>query len=110
MNDSTAAQLANERGPLGGQRQSLPGWAAHTLWILPAILVFAPTIHWLWQRWTMSVWHNVHGLFIPFVVAYLICKVLRSDPIVDAEQSAWGFLFLVVALGMIVLDSAIQTQ
>ena len=111
MNDPTAARLANEAGPAGRQRQGLPrGWAAHTVWTLLAILVFAPTIYWLWQRWTMSVWHNVHGMFIPFVVACFIGGVLRSDQIVDAEQSAWGFLFLIPGLGMIVLDSAIRTQ
>ena len=111
MNHPTAARLDNEAGPAGRQRQGFPrGWAAHTVWILLAILVFAPTIYWLWQRWTMSVWHNVHGMFIPFVVAYFIYQVLRSDQIVDAEQSAWGFLFLIPGLGMIVLDSAIRTQ
>jgi exosortase len=80
------------------------------VWAVPAILVFAPTIHWLWQRWTMSVWHNMHGIFIPFIVAYFIREALRSDQIVNAEQSAWGFLFLIPGLGMIVLDSAIRTQ
>jgi exosortase len=111
MNHPTAARLATEAGFAGRQRQALlRGWAAHTVWILLAILVFAPTTYWLWQRWTMSVWHNVHGMFIPFVVAYFIRKELRSDQIVDAEQSAWGFLFLIPGLAMIVLDSAIRTQ
>jgi exosortase len=111
MNHTTAAQLDNEKGPATRQRQEvLHGWAAHAVWILLAILVFAPTIYWLCQRWTMSVWHNIHGMFIPFVVAYLIYRMLRSDQIVDAEQSAWGFLFLIPGLGMIVLDSTIHTQ
>jgi len=102
---------SNEAGPAGRQRLGFRReWAAHTVWILLAILVFAPTIYWLWQRWTMSVWHNVHGIFIPFIVAYLIREELRSDPKVEAEQSAWGFLFLTPGLGMIVLDSAIRTQ
>jgi exosortase len=111
MNHPTAARLANEAGFAGRQRQGFPrGWTAHTIWILLAILVFAPTIYWLWQRWTMSVWQNIHGMFIPFVVAYFILEELRSDQIVDAEQSVWGFLFLIPGLGMIVLDSAIRTQ
>ncbi len=111
MNHTTAAQLDNETGPAIRQRQeALHGWAAHAVWILLAILVFAPTIYWLCQRWTMSVWHNIHGMFIPFVVAYFIYRVLHSDQIADAEQSAWGFLFLIPGLGMIVLDSAIHTQ
>lgn len=111
MNHSTAARLANEAGLGGRPREAFPrGWAAHAVWILLAILVFAPTIHWLWQRWTMSVWQNMHGMFVPFIVAYFIREQLRSDPIVDAEQSAWGFLFLIPGLGMMVLDSAIRTQ
>lgn len=111
MNHPTAARLANEAGFAGRQRQGFPrGWTAHTVWILLAILVFAPTIYWLWQRWTMSVWHNIHGMFIPFIVAYFIREELRSDQIVEAEQSAWGFLFLIPGLAMIVLDSAIRTQ
>src|SRR5208283_669073 len=111
MNSPNAVPQANEAGPAGRQGTGFRReWAAHTVWILLAILVFAPTIYWLWQRWTMSVWNNVHGLFIPFIVAYFIREVLRSDQIVDAEQSAWGFLFLIPGLGMIVLDSAIRTQ
>src|SRR5208283_4735204 len=111
MNSPNAVPQANEAGPAGRQGTGFRReWAAHTVWILLAILVFAPTIYWLWQRWTMSVWNNVHGLFIPFIVAYFIREVLRSDQIVDAEQSAWGFLFLIPGLGMIVLDSDIRTQ
>ncbi len=109
MNHPTATWLAMSTDP-ARRPEFRPRWAAHTVWILLAILVFAPTIYWLWQRWTMDIWHNVHGMFIPFVAAYFIYKVLRSDPIVDVEQSAWGFLFLILGLGMIVLDSAIRTQ
>jgi exosortase len=58
----------------------------------------------------MSVWHNVHGISIPFVVAYLIYRDLRTDQSADTEQSACGFLFLIAGLGIIVLDSAIRTQ
>ncbi len=110
MSHTTTARLANA-GPVEreGQRVSR-GRAVHALWILPAILVFAPTIYWLWQRWTMSVWHNVHGIFIPFIVAYFIRDALRSDRNPEAEQSAWGFLVLGLGLGMVVLDSAIHTQ
>ena len=111
MNHPAEARLATEAGVARRQQQGFTsGWAAHTVWVVLAILVFAPTIYWLWQRWTMSVWQNVHGMFIPFVVAYFIVEVLRSDQAVGAEQSAWGFVFLIAGLGMIVLDSAIRTQ
>ena len=34
-------------------------------------LVFGPTVVWLWHRWTISIWYNGHGMFVPLVVAYL---------------------------------------
>jgi len=111
MKDATAALPASQADATAPPRQALPyPVAAHSIWIILAVLVFAPTIYWLWQRWTMDVWHNVHGVFIPFIAGYFIYKVLRSDRIVDAEHSAWGFLFLIPGLGMIVLDGAIRTQ
>jgi len=106
-----APRLSETSDSAGSRRAGLPhDRAAHTTWITLAILVFAPTIYWLWQRWTMDVWHDVHGLFIPFIVAYFIYRALRSDKTTEAEQSAWGFLFLISGLAMIVLDSAIGTQ
>lgn len=81
-------------------------------WIWPALLVlaFAPTAGWLWERWTLSVWYNGHGLFMPFIVAYLVWEDLRDDPNREAAASPWGFLFLVSGLGLLVLDSAIRSQ
>lgn len=111
MNHADAVLPISEANPGGSKpRVFRRQWFAHAVWILLALLVFAPTIHWLWQRWTMSVWHNAHGLFIPFVVAYFIYEQLGSDQHVEADQSEWGFLFLILGLGMIVLDSAIRTQ
>ncbi|BCS33176.1 hypothetical protein TBR22_A24030 [Luteitalea sp. TBR-22] len=82
------------------------------LWLVLAALValYAPTVSWLWERWTMSVWHNAHGMLIPFVVAYFVRDELeRYDGPVE-EGSAWGFAWLVPALAMHVLDGAMHTQ
>lgn len=43
-------------------------WLAAVLVLLA--LVYYPTVAWLVDRWTMSVWHNAHGMLIPIVVAY----------------------------------------
>jgi len=110
MSHITAAHFADSGVVERDGRSLSRAWMAHARCIVPAIFVFAPTIYWLWQRWTMSVWHNVHGIFIPFVVAYFVRDVLRSERNPEAEQSAWGFVFLILGLGMIVLDSAIRTQ
>jgi hypothetical protein len=33
--------------------------------VLLALAVFAPTLAWLYTQWTISVFRNGHGLFIP---------------------------------------------
>jgi exosortase len=74
------------------------------------VALYGPTAAWLWERWTMSVWHNAHGLLIPPVVAYFIyleLKPLRHHP---PSSSAWGFLVLVPALLLHVLDTGMHTQ
>jgi exosortase len=85
-------------------------WNRHAAWLLLFAVIFAPTVYWLWQRWTMSVWHNTHGALIPFVVAYLVRDSLRRDRSREESSSAWGFLFLVTGLLLVVVDSAIRTQ
>jgi exosortase len=74
-------------------------------------IIAAPTVQWLWQRWTMSIWHNGHGIFVPFLIAYLVRETLKDDPAKQEEASSpWGFAFLVPAMLLIILDSAIETQ
>jgi exosortase len=84
-------------------------------WLLPAtglllVAVYWPTADWLWDRWTLSVWHNAHGMFIPAVVGYLVWHELRGLRELPAASSAWGFAFLVPALALHVLDTALHTQ
>lgn len=73
-------------------------------------LVYYPTVVWLFDRWTMSVWHNAHGMLIPMVVAYFVYQELAHQPDLPAGSSAWGFLFLVPALALHVLDTGMHTQ
>lgn len=83
-------------------------------WLIPVgvalVVLYAPTVAWLWDRWTMSVWHNAHGLFIPPLsawFAYGALKPLRAHP---RQSSAWGFAFLVPALLLHALDAALHTE
>ena len=48
--------------------------------LIQVLLLYAPTFLWLWDRWTLSVWHNAHGLFIPPVVAYLFQRAAAAPP------------------------------
>jgi len=74
------------------------------------VLVFAPTAVWLWQRWTMSIWHNGHGMFVPLIVAYLGYQTLKRHAFQQEESSAWGFLFFIPGLVFVIADNAIHTQ
>ena len=44
------------------------------------VALYAPTARWLYGRWTMSVWHNAHGLFIPPLVGWMIWQELKARP------------------------------
>jgi exosortase len=74
------------------------------------LLLYAPTIMWLFQRWTMGIWYNGHVLFIPPVVAYLCWFALRPLKGSPADASIWGFAFLVPALIAHALDTGIHSQ
>jgi exosortase len=81
--------------------------------VLAAVLflaLYAPTVVWLWGRWTMSVWHNAHGLLIPFVVAYFAYQELEARRHLPARSSAWGFALLVPAMLLQALDAGMHTE
>ena len=82
------------------------------LWLvlLALVAIYAPTVAWLWDRWTMSVWHNAHGMLIPFVVAYFVRDELQRYDGPAEPGSPWGFAWLVPALGLHVIDGAMHTQ
>jgi exosortase len=73
-------------------------------------VVYAPTVMWLFGRWTISVWQHAHGLFIPPLVAWLVVQELKRHRDLPVAASAWGFALLVPALLLHVLDTGIQTQ
>lgn len=89
-----------------------PEKGAWIVWVIgiQLLILYAPTIAWLIARWTMSVWHNAHGLLIVLVVIYyswLELSDLRNNP-VDANRL--GFIFLIPALFLFVLDTGMHTQ
>lgn len=81
------------------------------LWInlLLFCVAFLPTVRWLLARWSDGIWHNAHGLLIPFVCIYLARAILRRTPPQAPDTSLWGFAFVVAGLGLAVIDSGSQT-
>ena len=82
------------------------------LWLLAVLLVllYAPTILWLLDRWTMSVWHNGHGILITLVVGYLVWKELEKLQHLPTSSSPLGFAILIPALLLFILDTGIDSQ
>jgi exosortase len=78
--------------------------------LLELVVLFAPTVLWLFDRWTMSVWQHAHGLLIPPVVGYFAYQSLVPLRNLPASSSRWGFAFLVPALLLHALDAGIHTQ
>jgi len=82
------------------------------IWLTCTLLtaLFAPTIVWLWDRWTMGVWHNGHSILIAGVVIYLIWKELQNNNALTKSSSPLGFALLIPALLLLMLDTGIHTQ
>jgi exosortase len=73
-------------------------------------LLYGPTLWWLYERWTLSVWHHAHGLLIVPVVGYFVYQELRPLRSLPPSTSAWGFALLVPALLLHALDAGMHTQ
>jgi exosortase len=112
--DSPVALVDESERSGGAQAATLPSTRARTA-ALPLVglllaLVYLPTVLWLFDRWTMSVWHNAHGMFIPVLVGYFVYHELTRVRHLPPSSSALGFLFLLPALAMHVLDTGMHTQ
>jgi exosortase len=87
----------------------------HRRWLLlpvaaSLLLLFGPTLLWLWDRWTLSVWNHGHGILIALVVGYLVWEELKPAKELPRESNAWGFALLVPALLLHMLDTGIHSQ
>ena len=82
------------------------------IWLICLLLtlLFAPTIAWLFDRWTMDIWHNSHGLLISGVVIYLVRSELKKHQQLATAPTLWGFAILVPALFLHMLDAGMHTQ
>ena len=106
----TSLAAATHVSRVSAARSSLWHRLAMVVVAAELLVLFAPTIRWLFERWTMSVWHNAHGLFIPPVVGYLVWDELRRTRTLSRQSSAWGFAFLAPALLLHAFDAGMHTQ
>jgi len=100
------------------ERAGIQHWSNSARWRLAAasllavelLVLYAPTAKFLWERWTMSVWHNAHGVLVPPVVAFLIYQELKRFKGAPPSASSWGFVLLIPALLLHALDTGMHTQ
>jgi exosortase len=86
-------------------RPTLGVWA-----LLGATLIlFLPTFYWLYQQYTVSVWRNAHGMFLPVIVVVLARSRLRADPDRSASSSLWGIPFIIVGAFLVLLDAGVHS-
>ena len=78
--------------------------------IILLLLLFMPTLLWLWGRWTMSVWQNGHGVLVFALVIYLIWRELQKLIYLPSSSNSWGFVILIPSLLIYMLDTGINTQ
>lgn len=74
------------------------------------VVLFGPTVAWLVDRWTMSVWQNAHGMFVPPLVAWLAWHALKGRTSLPRQGSRWGFALLAPALALHAIDAGMHTQ
>lgn len=82
------------------------------LWLAAVQLgfLYAPTCLWLWDRWTMSVWQNGHGILVAALVLYLVWGELQKLKSLPLSSNPWGFAILIPALLIHMLDTGVHSQ
>jgi exosortase len=85
-------------------------WAVLLILAAELVVLFAPTVLWLFDRWTMSVWHHAHGLLIPPLVGYFAYSELQPLRHLPRSSSGWGFALLIPALALHAIDAGMHTQ
>lgn len=108
LDDQAKIGAAAETRPV--ETVSLWQKLALTVALVEFVLLFAPTVGWLFERWTMSVWSNAHGLLIPPLVGYFVYQELRPLRHLPRSSSAWGYAWLLPALALHALDAGMHTQ
>ena len=91
-------------------QKSKQSWLSYLLLML-ICAVYAPTVFWLFDRWTMSVWHNGgHSIVIVPLVIYLIWNELKKHRSLPATADGWGFFILIPALIIHIVDTGINSM
>lgn len=109
IHNMQTASISAARQESGDSPDSRYQWLLWGVAIL-SVLVYAPTLLWLWERWTLSVWHHGHGILILLVVLYLVWVELKQKRDLPRDANPWGFAIVIPALLLHILDTGMHTQ
>ena len=101
---------ANVRPPAALTLVSARSRLVWVLLLVEAVVLYAPTVSWLFDRWTMSVWQHAHGLLIIPLIGYFVYRELAPLAHLPQSSSPWGFALLVPALILHAFDAGMHTQ
>ena len=109
---SAAADRVRDRPAAGAAFTERRSWDRVVLAAAAAelVLLYAPTVAWLWGRWTENVWTHAHGLLIVPLVLYFAYGELRPLAARPPASSVWGLVLLIPGLMLHVLDTGMHTQ
>ena len=80
------------------------------LLLVELVVLYAPTVVFLWERWTLSVWHNAHGALVPPIVAFLVYHELKHFRGAGSSRQRLGVRAAVPALLLHAVDAGMHTQ
>lgn len=81
-------------------------WAAIVAWLV----VFAPTVSWMYDRWTGSFWHNNHSMIVAVLIVILTRGALRRERNAEYDVTLWGLPLLAVGLLLAIADATMLGQ
>ena len=81
-------------------------WAVGLLFVL----VYYPAVDWLIDRWSLGVWFHTHGFLVFPIALWLARDRLLEVASLPPDASRWGFAFLIPAVLLQVLDTALKFE
>ncbi|MCP5043419.1 MAG: exosortase/archaeosortase family protein [bacterium] len=107
-----AIRLVLRRREAPGCEQWTLSMPAVSVWIaaIGLLAISGPTLAWLYERYTESIWRNPHGLFVAFFALLMVRHRLREDGECEADSSPWAFAWLMPGCLLIALDAGIRSH
>lgn len=72
------------------------------------LIVYAPALMWMWDRWFARDSYYSHGILIPFFTGYLIWQQKDELRKIPMQRSGWGMVLIVLGLLLYLLSAVLR--